>query len=68
MQLLPRPTYSQNMSPIEYMWDLVGRRLARDPRPAALKDEFLLRLQAIWISLPQSDIQNLFDSMSHRIA
>ncbi|GFT80391.1 uncharacterized protein TNCV_2184491 [Trichonephila clavipes] len=41
---------------------LVGRRFARDPRPAASKDEVLLRIQAIWNSLPQADIQNLFDS------
>ncbi|GFU40960.1 uncharacterized protein TNCV_4645401 [Trichonephila clavipes] len=34
MQLLPWPTYSLDMSPIEHQWDLVGRRLARDPRSA----------------------------------
>ncbi|GFX65776.1 hypothetical protein TNCV_2043101 [Trichonephila clavipes] len=56
------------MSPIEHMWDLVGRRLARDLRPAASKDELLLPIQAIWNSLPQADIQNLFDSMPRRIA
>ncbi|GFW50907.1 hypothetical protein TNCV_3591891 [Trichonephila clavipes] len=55
MQLLPLPIYSTDISPIEYMCDLVGRRLARDPRPAASK-ELLLRLQAIWHSLPQADI------------
>ncbi|GFV47308.1 uncharacterized protein TNCV_4829641 [Trichonephila clavipes] len=43
----------------EHVWDVVGRRLARDPRPAASKDELLLRVQAIWNSLPQTDIQNL---------
>ncbi|GFT75713.1 transposable element Tcb1 transposase [Trichonephila clavipes] len=47
---------------------LVGRRLACDSRPAASKDEFLLRIQAIWNSLPQTDIQNVFDSMPRRIA
>ncbi|GFX19719.1 transposable element Tcb1 transposase [Trichonephila clavipes] len=56
------------MSPIEYVWDLVGRRLARDPCPAASKDELLLHIQAIWNFLPQADIQNLFDSMPRRIA
>ncbi|GFY25068.1 transposable element Tcb2 transposase [Trichonephila clavipes] len=63
MQLLPWPAYSLDISPIEHVWDLVCRRLARDPRPAASKDELLLRIQAIWNSLPQADIQNLFDSM-----
>ncbi|GFU70126.1 hypothetical protein TNCV_5057201 [Trichonephila clavipes] len=56
------------MSPIEHVWDLVGRLLARDPRPAASKVELLLCIQAIWNSLPQADIQNLFDSMPHCIA
>ncbi|GFQ66378.1 transposable element Tcb1 transposase [Trichonephila clavata] len=68
MQLLPWPAYSPDMSPIEYVWDLVGRRLARDPRPAASKDECLLRIQAIWNSLLRADIQNVFDSMPRCIA
>ncbi|GFW88369.1 transposable element Tcb2 transposase [Trichonephila clavipes] len=59
MQLLPRPAYSQDMSPIERVWDFVGRRLTRDPRPAFSKDKLLLYVQAIWNSLPQADIQNM---------
>ncbi|GFV20072.1 transposable element Tcb1 transposase [Trichonephila clavipes] len=54
IQLLPWPAYSPDMSPIEYVWDSVGRRLARDPRPADSKGELLLRIQAIWNSLPTS--------------
>ncbi|GFU60483.1 transposable element Tc1 transposase [Trichonephila clavipes] len=38
MQRLPWPAYSPDMSPIEHVWDLVGRRFARDLRPAASKD------------------------------
>ncbi|GFU41190.1 hypothetical protein TNCV_1847961 [Trichonephila clavipes] len=68
MQLLPWSAYSPDMSLIEHLRDLVGRRFARDPRPAATKDKLLLRIQAIWNSLPQADIQNLFDSMPRRIA
>ncbi|GFX53497.1 retrovirus-related Pol polyprotein from transposon 17.6 [Trichonephila clavipes] len=37
--LLPRPAYSPEISPIEKEWNLVGRRLARDPHPTASKDE-----------------------------
>ena len=58
MQLLPWPSYSSDVSSIEHAWDLVGRHLARDSRPAASKDELLLRIQAMWNSLPQADIQN----------
>ncbi|GFW44809.1 uncharacterized protein TNCV_4511231 [Trichonephila clavipes] len=39
MQLLPWPACSPDMSPIQHVWDLVDRRLVRDPRPAASKDE-----------------------------
>ncbi|GFW35333.1 uncharacterized protein TNCV_594841 [Trichonephila clavipes] len=67
MQLLPWSAYSPDMSLIEHLRDLVGRRFARDPRPAASKDKLLLRIQAIWNSLPQADIRNLFDSMPRRI-
>ena len=55
------------MSPIEHEWNLFRRRLARDPRPVASKHELWLRVQAIWSSLPQEAIQNLFDSMPRRI-
>ncbi|GFW14653.1 transposable element Tc1 transposase [Trichonephila clavipes] len=67
MQLLPCPAYSLDMFPIEHVWDLVSRCLARDPRPAASKDGFLLRLKEIWNSLPRTDIQNLFDSLPRHI-
>ena len=61
VQLLPWPAY-------EHVWDLVGRRLARNPRPAASKDELCLPIRAIWNSLPQGNIQNLFESMPRRTA
>ncbi|KFM70162.1 Transposable element Tcb1 transposase, partial [Stegodyphus mimosarum] len=35
VQLLPWPACSPDMSPIEHVWDVIGRRLARDPRPVA---------------------------------
>ncbi|GFT97154.1 hypothetical protein TNCV_3858151 [Trichonephila clavipes] len=53
------------MSPIELLWDLVGRCLAHDPRPTASKDELLLRIQNIWNSRPEADIQNLLDFSCH---
>ncbi|GFX20798.1 transposable element Tc1 transposase [Trichonephila clavipes] len=47
MQLLPWPAYSPDMSPIDHVWNLVGRHLSRDQRPAASKHELLLHIQAI---------------------
>ncbi|GFU52101.1 transposable element Tcb2 transposase [Trichonephila clavipes] len=56
MQLFPWPDYSLDMSPIEHVWDLVSRRLARDLSPSPSKDELMLLIQAIWNFLPQPDI------------
>ena len=53
VQLLPWPAYSPDVSPIEHVWDFVGRRLARDPRPVASTDELWVRIQTIWNALPQ---------------
>ncbi|GFW63061.1 transposable element Tcb1 transposase [Trichonephila clavipes] len=63
-----KPADSPDMSPIEHVWDLVGRRLARDTRPAASKDDLWFHIQEIWNYFPQEDIQNLFDSLPRRIA
>ncbi|GFU60076.1 transposable element Tcb1 transposase [Trichonephila clavipes] len=68
MQLLPCKAYSPYMSSIEYVWDLVGQRLARDPILQFQKMKFCLLIQAIWNSLPQTGIQNLFDYVPLRIA
>ncbi|GFX50610.1 hypothetical protein TNCV_2721971 [Trichonephila clavipes] len=68
MHLLSWPAYSLDMSPIEHVWDLVGWRLDRDSRTAVSKVELTLCTQVIWNSLPQADIENLFDSMPLRIA
>ena len=68
MQILPWPSYSPDMSLTEHVSDLVGWCLAHDPRPLASKDELWLRIRAIWNSLPEADIQNLFDSMTRHIA
>ncbi|GFY23486.1 hypothetical protein TNCV_3941781 [Trichonephila clavipes] len=55
------------MLPIE-VWDLVGRGLARELYLTASKDEFWMYIQRIWNSLPEADIQHLFDCMLHCIA
>ncbi|GFY22403.1 hypothetical protein TNCV_2176641 [Trichonephila clavipes] len=68
MQNLPWSAYSPDMSHIEHVWDLIRQRLARDLSPAASKEKLLVRIKAIWNSLPQADIQNLFDTMPRHIA
>ncbi|GFW55438.1 transposable element Tcb2 transposase [Trichonephila clavipes] len=54
MQLLPWLAFLTDMPSIVNVWDLVGRRLPRDSRPAASKDELLLRIKVVGNSLPQT--------------
>ena len=62
------PAYSPDMSPIEHVCDFVGRRLTCDPRPVASKDKLWLRIQEMWNSLPQENIQKVFGSIPCHIA
>ncbi|GFW54668.1 transposable element Tc1 transposase [Trichonephila clavipes] len=40
MQLLPRPTYLPDLSPIKHVLDMVGRRLSRDSHPVVSRRTF----------------------------
>lgn len=65
--LLPWPARSPDMSPIEHVWDMVGRQLVRSGPPAATVDALWTRLQTAWQCVPQQHIQALFDSMPRRL-
>ena len=54
------PACSPDMSPIEHVWDMVGRRLIP---PASTLDGLWTRIWTAWRDIPQEDIQGLFDSM-----
>ncbi|GFV57641.1 transposable element Tcb1 transposase [Trichonephila clavipes] len=60
---LPWPARSPDVSPIEHIWDPLGRRAGQ---PTSL-NELEARLQQIWNEMSE-DIQNLYVSMPDRIA
>ncbi|PRD29350.1 UNVERIFIED_CONTAM: Transposable element Tcb1 transposase [Trichonephila clavipes] len=60
---LPLPARSPDFSPIEYIWDHLGRRVGH---PTSL-NELETRLQQIWNEMSQDIIQNLYASMLDRI-
>ena len=62
--LLPWAARSPDMSPIEHIWDMVGRRLIRQDPPAPTLDALWTHVQIARRNIPQEDIQDLFDSMS----
>ncbi|KAJ4431016.1 hypothetical protein ANN_19609 [Periplaneta americana] len=60
---LPRPARSTELSPIEHVWDHLGRQLQR---PRNLQD-IENQLRQIWTDMPQDTIRNLYASIPARI-
>ncbi|GFU81681.1 transposable element Tcb1 transposase [Trichonephila clavipes] len=64
IELLPRPTRSPNILPIENMWCMVAQRLTQITPPSATPDQ---RGEVAWSAVPQEHIQSLFESMPRRV-
>ncbi|GFY14045.1 transposable element Tcb1 transposase [Trichonephila clavipes] len=60
------PAYSLNLNPIEYVWNMLGRRIAaRQPPPTCLP-ELRRALLDEWCNIPRDQIDNLILSMPRR--
>jgi hypothetical protein len=67
VDMLPWPARSPDLSPIEHIWDIIGRQLQRHPQPALTVPVLIDQVQQAWNSIPQTDIQHLYDSMHARL-
>ncbi|UYV81576.1 hypothetical protein LAZ67_20001572 [Cordylochernes scorpioides] len=67
VQMLPWPPYSPDLSPIEHVWDIIGRRLHALPQPRS-EDELWQMVEREWIAIPQDAIRTLIDSLPRRVA
>ncbi|GFW63582.1 transposable element Tcb2 transposase [Trichonephila clavipes] len=57
------PVYSPDLNPIEYVWDMLGPRIAaRQPSPTCIL-ELRWALLDEWCNIPQDQIDNLIFSM-----
>ena len=65
-ELMPWPPYSPDMSPIEHLWDELGRRVRNNHQITTLRD-LQCALQREWQAIPQNFIENLVRSMRSRI-
>ena len=61
---LPWPARSPDLSPIEHVWDMMGRRL----HLTETVDDLARQLQHIWQEIPQETIRNLYQSLPRRVA
>ncbi|GFV49457.1 transposable element Tcb2 transposase [Trichonephila clavipes] len=60
------PARSPDLTPIEQVWDFLGRRLATRTLPPVTIRELRLALQDEWAAMPQQLIDTLFLSMGRR--
>ncbi|UYV60612.1 hypothetical protein LAZ67_1001658 [Cordylochernes scorpioides] len=67
VQMLPWPPYSPDLSPIEHVWDIIGRRLHALPQPRS-EDELWQMVERQWRAIPQDAIRTLIDSLPRRVA
>ncbi|UYV74101.1 hypothetical protein LAZ67_11002118 [Cordylochernes scorpioides] len=58
VQMLPWPPYSPDLSPIEHVWDIFGRRLHALPQPRS-EDELWQMVEREWRAIPQDAIRTL---------
>lgn len=65
---MPWPAMSPDLSPIEHVWDMIGRRVRRRQRQPTTLQELAAALQEEWDRLPQIVIGRLIRSMPRRIA
>ncbi|GFX75356.1 transposable element Tc1 transposase [Trichonephila clavipes] len=68
IELLPWPTRSPDLSPIENTWSMVVQQLTQITPPAATPDQLWQRVEAAWSTVSQEHIQSLFESMPRRVA
>ncbi|UYV83125.1 SETMAR, partial [Cordylochernes scorpioides] len=67
VQMLPWPPCSPDLSPIEHVWDIIGRRLHALPQPRS-EDELWQMVEREWRAIPQDAIRTLIDSLPRRVA
>ncbi|GFV91229.1 transposable element Tcb1 transposase [Trichonephila clavipes] len=63
-QTHPRPARLTYLSPIEHIWDMMGRRM---PLPGNVND-LAQQSEQIWQEIPQETIRVLYHSMPRHVA
>lgn len=65
--VLPWPSCSPDLNPIEHLWDEMKRRLGAMPNPPRNRNQLQQALTNIWNAIPQAFIATLVRSMRRRL-
>jgi hypothetical protein len=58
VNLRPWPARSPDLSPIEHVWDMIGRRVEDFSAPLGTLDELGVQIQRAWDEIPQAEIDH----------
>lgn len=64
--ILPWPSMSPDLNPIEHIWDALDRRVRSRVNAPATPNELFQALQQEWAAIPAQVIQDLIASMPRR--
>ena len=70
VEVLPWPAHSSDLSSIEHVWDVLGRRInyqEKYPLPPSSLDVLEHRIRSEWERIDQQEIRNLISSMPRRL-
>ena len=66
INVLRWPAFSPDLSPVEHLWDQIGRRVYGARNPIHSRQDLVNRLTAAWNDIPQYRIQRLIRSKRRR--
>ena len=67
VDVLPWPSRSPDLSPIEHLWDCLGRRIRKRANPPTNLRQLKKALQEEWTNIPNDVIRRLTMSMRRRV-
>ena len=67
VHILPWPAISQDLNPIENVWDLLSVRVRRREHPPETQQQLRAALVEEWAAIPQDQLRRYCQSMRRRI-
>jgi hypothetical protein len=64
---IPWPARSPDLSPIERVWDMIGRRVEDFPTPVGTLAERRIQIERAWDEIPQAELDHLILRMPRRL-